>query len=114
MPRRGRTYLGRHTPVQRRCLRMRANVPPLDQADVNALQQFIFDANAKIESERLQFLRREEDHLRADNYKDLRGTIVNQISKVQHKPIRSREMIVKSYHTTSEMYNQSTKPIIST
>ncbi|RUS83570.1 hypothetical protein EGW08_008676 [Elysia chlorotica] len=35
------------------------------------LQQFMVDAYAKIESERLQFLR-------ADNYKDLRDTIVNQ------------------------------------
>ena len=56
---------------------MRANVPPLDQADVTALQQFIVDAYAKIESELLQPLRREQDHLRADNYKDLRKTIVN-------------------------------------
>ena len=39
---------------------------------------YIVDAHAKIESERLQFLRREQDHLRADNYKDLRETIVNQ------------------------------------
>ena len=53
MPRRGRTNLGRHTPVERRCRRMRANVPPPDQADVTSLQQFIVDAYAKIESERL-------------------------------------------------------------
>ena len=78
MPRRGRTKLGRHTPVQRRCRRMRANVPPLDEADVTALQQFIVDAYAKFKSERLQFLKREQDHLRADNYKDLRETILNQ------------------------------------
>ena len=57
---------------------MRANVPPLDQADVTALQQFIVDAYAKIESERLQFLRREQAHLREDNYKALRETTVNQ------------------------------------
>ena len=50
---------------------MRAKVSPLDQADVTDLQQFNFDAYAKIESERLLFLRREQDHLRADNYKDL-------------------------------------------
>ena len=56
---------------------MRAYVPALDQADVTALQQFIVDAYAKIESERLKFLRREQDHLRADNYKDLRENIVN-------------------------------------
>ena len=78
MPRKRRTILGRHTPVQRRCRRMRAYVPPLGQVDVRALQQFIVDAYAKIESERLQFLRREQDHLRADGYKDLRETIVNQ------------------------------------
>ena len=70
--------MGRHMPVQRRCRRMRANVPPLDQADVTALQQFVVDAYAKNESGRLQFLRREQDHLGADNYKDLRETIVNQ------------------------------------
>ena len=57
---------------------MRANVPPLDQTDVTALQQFIVDAYAKVESERPHFLRREQNHLRADNYKDLRQTIVNQ------------------------------------
>ena len=54
---------------------MRANAPLLDQADVTALQQFIVDAYAKIESERLQFLRGEQDHLRADKYKDLREII---------------------------------------
>ena len=47
-------------------------------ADVTALQQFIVDAHAKIESECLQFLRREQDHLRADNYKDFRETTANQ------------------------------------
>ena len=78
MPRRGRTNLGRHTPVQRRCRRMRDYVPPLDQADFTSLQRFIVDAYAKIESERLQFLRREQGHQRADNCKDLRETIVNQ------------------------------------
>ena len=57
---------------------MRATVPPLDQADVTTSQQIIVDAYAKTEFERLQFLRREQDHLRADNYKDLRETIVNQ------------------------------------
>ena len=70
--------MGRHTPVQRRSRRMRANVPPLDQAHVTVLQQFIVHTHAKIESQRLQFLRREPDHLRADNYKDLWKTIVNQ------------------------------------
>ena len=78
MPCRGRANLGRHTPVQRSCRRMRVNVPPFDQADVTALQQFILDAYAKIVSESLQFLRREQDHLRADNSKDIRETIVNQ------------------------------------
>ena len=33
---------------------------------------------SKIESERLQFLRREQGRLRADNYRDLWDTIVNQ------------------------------------
>ena len=69
--------MGRYTPVQRRCRRMRASVPPLDQADVTALQQFII-VYAKIESERQQFLRREWDPLKIDNYKDLWETIVNQ------------------------------------
>ena len=55
--------------IWKRGPRMRANVPPLDQADVTALQQLIVDAYAKIESERLQFLRREQDHLWADYYK---------------------------------------------
>ena len=53
---------------------MRANVPPLDQADVKALQQFIRDGYAKYESERLHFLRIEQDHLRAD------------ITKISRKP----------------------------
>ena len=72
--------MGRHTSAQRRYQRTRANAPPLDldQADVTALEQFIVDACAKIESERLQFLGREQNHLRADNYKGFRETIVNQ------------------------------------
>ena len=57
---------------------MRANVPPLDQTDVTALQQFICNAYAKIESDRLQFLMREQAPLRADNYNYLRETMVNQ------------------------------------
>ena len=57
---------------------MRANVPQLDQAGVSASQQLIVDAYAKIESERLQFLKKEQDHLRADNYKALRETIAYQ------------------------------------
>ena len=36
------------------------------------------DAYAKIESERLQYLRREQGGLRADSYRDLWETIVNQ------------------------------------
>ena len=62
---------------------MRANVPPLDQANVTDLHQFIVDVNAKIESERLH-------HLRVDNDKDLRATIVNQdgdLRIVGHKVI---------------------------
>ena len=42
------------------------------------LQQFIIDAYAKIESERLQYLRREQGGLRVDSYRDLLETIVNQ------------------------------------
>ena len=38
--------------------------------------------NAKIESERLEFLRREQDHLRADNYKDQDGDSRNVGQKV--------------------------------
>ena len=57
---------------------MRANDPPLKQADVTALQLFIVDAYAQIEPELLQFLRREQNHLKADNYKDLRETIINE------------------------------------
>ena len=49
-----------------------------NQTDVTALQPFIVDAYAKMESERLQFLRREQDHLKAHNYKDLLETMVNQ------------------------------------
>lgn len=40
-------------------------------------QQYIVDAYAKIECERLQFIRREQKRLRADNYQELRDTIVN-------------------------------------
>lgn len=40
------------------------------------LQQFMVDVYAKIESERLQFLRREQGALRADNYKELHDAIV--------------------------------------
>ena len=78
---RGRTHLGRHTPVQGRYRHIRANVSPLDQADVTNLQQFIVDAYAKLESERLQFLRREKDHLMADN---------SQISPGNHNQSRWR------------------------
>ena len=39
------------------------------------LQQFMVDASAKIECERLQYIRREQKRLRADNYQDLRDTI---------------------------------------
>ena len=39
------------------------------------LQQFIVDVYAKIECERLQFLRREQSTLRADNYRDLRHAL---------------------------------------
>ena len=73
----GLTNLSRHSPVQRHCRRMRANIPPLDQAHLTASQQFNVDVDAKIEFERLQFLRREQEHLRVDNYKDLWETIVN-------------------------------------
>ena len=42
------------------------------------LQQFIVDAYGKIESERLQYLRRELCGLRADSYRGLRETVVSQ------------------------------------
>ena len=41
------------------------------------LQQFFVDVYAKIESERLQFLRREQKSLRAENYKELHDAIVS-------------------------------------
>ena len=62
---------------------MRAYVPTLDQAGLTALQQFIVDAYENTLSERLQFVRREQDHLRVDNYKDFRETIVNQEMETQ-------------------------------
>ena len=40
-------------------------------------QQYIVDAYAKIECERLQFIRREQKRLRADSYQELRDTIIN-------------------------------------
>ena len=40
------------------------------------LQQFMVDAYAKIECERLQYIRREQRRLRADNYQDLRDKII--------------------------------------
>ena len=40
-------------------------------------QQYIVDAYAKVECERLHFIRREQKRLRADNYQELRDTIVN-------------------------------------
>ena len=40
------------------------------------LQQFMVDVSAKIETERLQYLRQELSTLRADNYKELHGAIV--------------------------------------
>ena len=42
------------------------------------IRQIVVDAYAKNESERLQFLRREQDHLKADNNKDIWETKVNQ------------------------------------
>ena len=41
------------------------------------LQQFMVDAYAKIECERFQYIRREQKRLRADNYQDLRDTILS-------------------------------------
>ena len=40
------------------------------------LQQFMVDVYAKVETERLQHLRREQSALRADNYKELHDAIV--------------------------------------
>ena len=90
--------MGKNTPFQRRCWRMRAmraNVPSPDQADVIALQQFVVDAYAKIESERLQFLRREQYHLRADNEPDLLETIFNQDGDLRN--VGSRKAIFACY-----------------
>lgn len=42
------------------------------------LQQFTVDSYAKIETERLQFLCREQRQLRADNYNQLRDTFLHQ------------------------------------
>ena len=42
------------------------------------LQQFIVDAYSKIESERLQYLRKEQGGLKADSFRDLRENIANQ------------------------------------
>ena len=39
-------------------------------------QQYLVDAYRKIETERLQFLRREQTALRADCYQDLRDAIL--------------------------------------
>ena len=41
-------------------------------------QQYLVDAYCKIETERLQFLRREQTALRADCYQDLQDTISDQ------------------------------------
>ena len=40
-------------------------------------QQYLVDAYCKIETERLQFLRREQASLRADCYQDLRDAILD-------------------------------------
>ena len=45
---------------------------------ISFCKQFIVEDYAKIEPERLQYLRREQGGLRADSYRDLQKTIVNQ------------------------------------
>ena len=54
---------------------IKQNVPVLLQAKW-LLQQYLVDAYCKIETERLQFLRREQTALRADYYQDLRDAIL--------------------------------------
>ena len=55
---------------------VRQQVPVLLKAK-RLFQQFLVDAYCKIETERLQFLRREQKALRADCYQDLRDAIVD-------------------------------------
>ena len=40
-------------------------------------QQFLVDSYSKIETERLQFLRREQKSLHADSYQDLRDALLD-------------------------------------
>ena len=54
---------------------IRQNVSVLLRAK-RLFQQYLVDAYCKIETERLQFLRREQTALRADCYQDLRDTIL--------------------------------------
>ena len=54
---------------------IRQNVSVLLRAK-RLFQQYLVDAYCKIETERLQFLRREQKALRADCYQDLRDTIL--------------------------------------
>ena len=55
---------------------VRQNVSVLLRAK-RLFQQFLVDAYCKIETERLQFLRREQTALRADCYQDLRDAILD-------------------------------------
>ena len=55
---------------------VRHNVSVLLKAQ-RLFQQFLVDSYCKIETERLQFLRREQKALRADSYQDLRDAIVD-------------------------------------
>ena len=55
---------------------VRQQVPVLLKAK-RLFQQFLVDAYCKIETERLQFLRREQKALRADCYQDLRDAMVD-------------------------------------
>ena len=55
---------------------VRQNVTVLLRAK-QLFQQFLVDAYCKIETERLQFLRREQKALRADCYQDLRDAIID-------------------------------------
>ena len=61
------------------------------------LQQFMVDAYAKIECERLQYnIRREQKRLRADNHQDLRDTIVN--SDGNPNNVGQRVILPSSYY----------------
>ena len=60
------------------------------------LQQVMVEAYAKIECERPQYIRREQKRLRADNYQDLRDTIVNSDGNTNN--VGQRVILPSSYY----------------